>query len=392
MAATINELAARLNLNKATVSRILNGKGEGFSVQTRQRVLSMAVEMEYQPNLAARALATGDYLGMENRDSNVPRISLVVPNLSAPVILAVCQGVERQARQRGYQVLLASSEFGLAHEQELAEEHRQAGVKGVILYPVTRHRQEMAHDYIMAWPKDFPLVAIDIACEEWPCFRAQFDNYRLGYDMTMELIRHGHRNIVFMNAEPDRLHSSIHERRAGWQKACNELGFQISKSYDGWPVNMHEFVSFPPDHAEFEDIVKSLLQLSPSPDAVIAWNDVAAVHLTQALINAGIRVPHEIRVTGFDNEPLITRLFRPLFPTSMPDFVHLGEWAVENLIAMIDGTNAPVSAFDLTVPILWREPQLGSAQESSFSDVVVSSEPTRMAAFQAEAVGQALTN
>ncbi len=371
MASTINELAARLNLNKATVSRILNGKGDGFSAQTRQRVISMAVELDYQPNLAARALATGEPLSANKTDNSIPKISLVVPNLAAPVILNVCRGVERQARQCGYQVLLASSEFGLAHERELVEEHRRAGVKGVILYPVTRQREEVAQDYIMNWPQNFPLVAIDIACEEWPCFRAQFDNYQLGYDMTTELIRHGHQHIVFMNAEEERLHSSIHDRRRGWEKAHQDAGLTIEESYQGWPVNTHSFQSFPPDYIEFENIARSLLKLSPRPDAVIAWNDVAAVHLTQALINANVRVPQDIRITGFDDEPLITRLFRPLFPTSKPDFVQLGEWAVDNLIAMIEGSTSAVKLFDRSVPILWREPQFGSDQESSLSEVVV---------------------
>ena len=69
---------------------------------------------------------------------------LIVPNLNAPVIVDACRGIERRARQLGYQVLLASSEFGLEHERELIEQHIKTGVRGVVLYPVTRSAQDLA--------------------------------------------------------------------------------------------------------------------------------------------------------------------------------------------------------------------------------------------------------
>jgi len=84
----------------------------------------------------------------------------------------------------------------------------RSGTKGIILYPVTRMRKELDTDYLMRWDKRVPLVTLDICCEEWPCSRVLFDNYRLGYDMTRQLIAHGARHYcrshIASPSSPDR--------------------------------------------------------------------------------------------------------------------------------------------------------------------------------------------
>lgn len=288
------------------------------------------------------------------RSASTRYIGLIVPRLHAPVIVAACRGVERRARQCGYHVLLASSEYSLVRERELVEQQIQAGAKGIVLYPVTRRVEELAEDYLTRWSRDVPVVAMDIACEEWPCSRVLFDNYRLGYEMTQQLLRHGHRHIAFMHTAPERLHTSIHDRQRGWRAAMEEMGQPIPPAYEGWPVAVHDF-SPAPDASAYEAIAESLRHLRPRPDAVIAWNDDAAAHLIQALVNRGIRVPKEVRVTGFDCEAHVTRLFRPLFPTSRPDFVRLGELAVEALQEALTGRQAIPRLYYYPVPVLWRE-------------------------------------
>jgi DNA-binding LacI/PurR family transcriptional regulator len=104
-------------------------------------------------------------------------------------------------------------------------------------------------------------------------------------------------------------------------------------------------------------LAQSLLNLRPRPDAVIGWEDIASAHLIQALVNLNVNVPEEIRVTGFDCQPLITRLFRPLFPTSKPDFARLGELAVDALARRLDEARVQPRIYYYPVSVLWREPR-----------------------------------
>lgn len=337
---TQEELAQLYKVSRTTVVRALSQLAAEGCVYSRQ--------------------GSGVYIS-ENltSPSSLQCISMIVPELGPSVIVAVCRGVERRARQMDIPVLIASSESNIQREQELVEQHMQAGTKGIILYPVTRSRSDLQTDFLRQVQKVAPLVAIDISCEEWRCSRVIFDNYRAGYDMTQLLIRHGHRQIAFMHAHPDRLHSSIHDREQGWRDAMREACLEIPKNYDHWPVPIHDFNNLLKE-SDYSEFANSVLAMRPCPDTVIAWTDSAAATLIHAFTNLGVRVPEDIRVTGFDNDPMVTRLTRPLFPTTAPNFVRLGEVAVDVLKrTMSSGSQEPITYY-YSVPVLWRDSSVGT--------------------------------
>ena len=336
---TQEELAERFGVSRSTIVRTLSLlTAEGY-IQSQQG--SGVYVAERQPREAVR-----------------PCLSLVVPQLNATVIVQACRGVERQAQKMGFQVLLASSEGRIEREQELVEQHLQAGAKGVVLYPTTRRIAERECDYLTQLVPKIPIVAMDIACEEWPCSQVLFDNYRLGYEMTQQLLRHGHRHIAFMHISPTYRHTSLHERRRGWMAAMQDAGQQIPDAYLSWPNPFYDWGhSNGLGDTDTEALAEGALSLDPRPDAIIAWTDVEAAHLTQSLTSHGIAVPEQIRLAGFDSEPLITRLFRPLFPTSRPDFLRMGELAVEELTRLLRGASSQPRTYYYPVPILWREPR-----------------------------------
>ncbi len=298
-------------------------------------------------------------------------LSLIVPDLHAPVIIATCRGVERKARQLGYHVLLASSENQIESEQELVQQHLKAGARGIILYPITRYRSQIETDYLTHWDNPAPIVTLDIVCDEWRCSQVVFDNFRLGFDMTRQLIARGHKHILFMHTSPQKLHTSIHERARGWRAALEEARLPVPDSYTTWPDSEFDtLLKHSSRDADYLTTVDSLLALTPRPTAVIAWNDVAAAHLIQILLDKNIAVPHEIQVTGFDNEPLITRLFRPLMPTSKPDFLRLGEFGVETLDTLLSSSSKDMRCYTYPVPLLWRDVQADTPREKAFSERV----------------------
>ena len=354
---TQEELAARFGVSRSTIVRTLSRlTAEGY-IHSQQG--SGAYVAERLPKEAA-----------------MPCLSLVVPQLNATVIVQACRGVERQAQKMGFQVLLASSEGRIEREREVVEQHLQAGAKGVVLYPVTRFQPERECDYLTQLAQTVPVVAMDIVCEEWPCSCVLFDNYRLAYEMTQQLLRHGHRNIAFMHIARKYRHTSIHERERGWRAAMQDAGQPIPASYEGWPHSYDWGQPHPHGDADTDSLAESLLQLTPRPDAVIAWTDVEAAHLTQALVHQGISIPDEMLLTGFDSEPLVTRLFRPLFPTSRPDFVRMGELAVEELARILNGDHTPPRTYYYPVPIVWREPRLHSTRETGGADRFLTSQGT----------------
>ena len=101
------------------------------------------------------------------------------------------------------------------------------------------------------------------------------------------------------------------------------------------------------------------VELAPRPDAVIATRDTVAAHLIQALINCGVKIPGEVTVTGFDNDRHVARLFRPLFPTSRPDFIRLGQVGVDVMDNSIRTRNGRMRTHYLSVPIQWRDAHPG---------------------------------
>ncbi len=343
---TQEELARRYGVSRSTIVRVMSHLAAEGAIHSRQ--------------------GSGGYLSDKPRTLAQRKcLSLIVPDLHAPVTVATCRGVERKARQLGYHVLLGSSEFRLENEHELIQQHLQAGAQGVILYPVTRFRSQVETDYLTRWDNPTPIVALDIVCEEWNCSRVVFDNMQLGYDMTRKLISQGHRRILFMHTSAEYLHSSIHERAKGWRLALAEAGLPVPVSYETWPTPYYDLS---PNHSigdlDYSSIVDAILRLEPRPSAVIAWNDAAAASLIQALLDRGGISLDEIQVVGFDNEPLITRFFRPLMPTSKPDFIRLGEFAVETLEAISAGNSGHTRTYTYPVPLLWRDVQsrLGSEE------------------------------
>ncbi|WP_309717471.1 GntR family transcriptional regulator [Armatimonas sp.] len=267
--------------------------------------------------------------------------------LQNPVLQRIGFGVERRASELGYQALMASSQFSLTHEIQLIEQFIQMGVAGIVLYP-TRHLSDSTDPLETRW-REFPLVLADIGSATWGRSMVQIDNFRLGHDLTNVLLRHGHRNIAFLRSHSAHLHNSVTDRQRGWEVAHTRAGLTIPESYHGWPASLALAQGSSQEDCA-EAIVEELLKLSPRPDAIIAWDDPMAIALIGALQRNGIAVPEEVRVAGFDNYEA-GRFFQPPFPTTAPEFIRLGETAVELLDEQIRGLTTPPRTILLSATI-----------------------------------------
>lgn len=348
---TQEELAARFGVSRSTVLKSLARLTAEGRIQSRQGSGIYAVPVR------ASALPV-------EQDT----ISLLLPNLYEPIKAAACLGVERQARQRGCQVLLGITNFSIETERELIERHLAAGVKGIVLYPTARRQMDLATDFLTHWNGDVPLVTMDIACDAWNCSRVIFDNVQLGREMTNRLIEAGYRRIGCMHTTPDHLHSPIHDRARGWQMAMAEAGLEIPAAYHGWPAALGNFHAM--QGSDGDRLSESLLSLDPLPEAVMAWNDNFAAYLIRSLMRRGICVPEDVRVTGFDSLPAEMRLFLPPFPSSRPDFARLGEIALDVVLAEAERKQKTCHYYP--VPVVWQEEETGFSWRAEETAVVQS--------------------
>ncbi len=333
-----HELQQRFGASLPTIARALSVLTSEGLIRTRQGSGSFITSGSDAPATATGLISfiaqlTDDWLGVRSY-----------------------RGAERRARAYGYQLLTASATFSAENEAELIEHHLRAGAVGVVISPVARTSEQLENDFLKERWRDVPIVAIDLGLELWERPIVVFDNFRVGYDMTRALLDHGHRNIAFMHVTDSQFWRSVNERREGWETAMLEAGIEIPESYRGWPNEPHLEEWLKGIHKDFDGLVRSLLGLDPVPDAVISWEDHTAMHLIRALLKAGVDVPGEIRVAGFDDHDA-SSFFQPPFPTSRPDFGRAGEVAVDIIHRMLTGSYTHPRTYILPVPILWRDPQ-----------------------------------
>ncbi len=361
---TERELQLRMGVSRVTISRAMHLLAEQGIIEQRR--------------------GSGTYVRhIGTTAPPKPTLGFIAPYIapagfySGPLPSLVHMGIEERAGELGYQVISAASHYSVDTESQLIDHFRVSGAVGVILMPVTsdpkRSLERAHHDPLARRWRDTPIAVVDLGAPAWGRPMVCMNNYRLGYDMTVALIRHGCRRILFMDTNHSALHTSIHARRAGYQRAMEVNGLPIPPAYRLWPLTVTDFrpdlvlrlaaqeqlpgfnrTSDQDDMQLLRQLTDSLLTLDPLPDAVIAWEDATAMGLIRQVIERGIRVPDELRITGFDNH-MQGRYFQPAFPTSNPDLRLMGQYAVDMVDQMVAGVSPRLDTIQIPVNVLWRE-------------------------------------
>lgn len=268
----IKQVAALAGVSAATVSRTLAGKPVDPAM--RARVEAAVAETGYRPNLAARRL--------RSRDSGT--IGLIVADIRNPFFTAVSRAVEDAAFARGLRVILCNTDENEAKEQmylRLMEEER---VTGAIFAPTRASADKLARTRLA-----FPLVLIDRAAPASQHDAVVLDNAGACADLVRHLhSERGYRRIAgFFGAAS----TTGRERREGYERAMRGFGLEPDACLL--------------DHGNgFADAaVHALLNRPARPQALIASNGVMLLQMTRALLKAGLSIPGDIGIAGFDDEP-----------------------------------------------------------------------------------------
>lgn len=320
MSVTIYDIAREANVGIGTVSRVLNNSAN-VTTETRERVITVARKLNYQPHAFAQALA--------RKRSNT--LSAIIPFFTNYFFIEVLQGVQETLSSLGYDLIIHGANNQQQVSEYLQRSMRKGRVDGTLLFSL-----ELPENFVEEFRQQkVPLVLVDT-------FHPAFDSIRVdnagGATIATEhLISLGHRNIGMINAN---LQSApARERLASFRQTLQHAGIQIP---DGNIVNSAEEKNdgFSRESG-FRGMMEFLGRGLPLPTAFFVSSDIQAIGVLAALRERNIRVPEDVAIVSFDDVELaknfdLTTMRQPMFK--------MGELAVKKMIERIEHPEAPVSS------------------------------------------------
>ena len=306
-----DEFAKACGVAVDTVSKALNGHND-ISQATKEKVREAARQIGYMPNSAARALKT-------NRTYNlgVLFVDEAQSGLTHEFFAAVLDSFKRHAEGRGYDITFINHNIGHSHSSYL-EHCRYRGVDGVIAACVQFDDPEVVE---LAY-SNLPLVTVDHVFNNRMAILS--DNVGGTKALVQQAWACGHRRIAFIHGEK----TSVTENRiAGFYQACEELGLEIPEEY------VRDGVYHDVERCAEE--TRALLALPQRPTCIIFPDDFSALGGYNALAEAGLSIPDDISVMGYDGIYL-SRVVNPSLVTYQQNTAALGQTAADKLIELIE--------------------------------------------------------
>lgn len=304
---TIYDVAQALNISPSTVSRGLSDHPH-ISKETKKRIASVAAEMGYQHNKFASNL----------RKRRTETIGVVVPKLNSFFMASVIAGVEKLTQQYGYGMLISQSLESGKHEASCISTLFNSRVDGILI-SLSYDTENLEH-FNFLFKKNIPVVFFDRVAQCAGCTSVVIDNFKAGYEATSHLIGQGCRRIVHIGG--NLLRNVYSDRFRGYRQALDDYGIGFNKKL--------VFIS-DLEEGSVKGITNMLLEMNPRPDGIFTANDTTAVATIVELQKAGVIIPEEIAVAGFNDEP-ISRVIKPNLTTIHYPAREMGEVAALSLI------------------------------------------------------------
>jgi LacI family transcriptional regulator len=309
MAQTIKDVARLAGVSVSTVSRALNGS-RNITEETREKVLSTASALRFTPSSAARSLITG----------RTHTVGAVLPELYGEYFSELIRGIDLAAQERGLHLLLSSS-HGDAADAASALRALHGKVDGVLLMSLHADTRGSRLALLAGLPPGLPAVLVGTRLEASGHSSFVLDNHGGALALTRHLLAQGRRRIAFI-AGPEGNHEAA-ERLRGYRSALDEIGARELL----WPGDFTEASGFAAGG--------EIAALRQRPDAVFAASDMMAIGALAAFGAAGLEVPRDIALAGFDDTAL-GRYVVPALTSVRVQVARLGALALERLAREIE--------------------------------------------------------
>lgn len=277
-AVTIKDIARMLGISKSTVSRALIGRSD-VHPETKQKIIDLASQLNYEPNLLA--------INLKQHKTNT--IGVIVPETINRFFARAVGGIQKHADMAGVNVMICQSNESYISEKKNLQSLVSSRVDGIIV-SISRETDSSDHFQPLI-EKGIPLVFFDRVLEDIEASQVCTDNYEIAMQATEHLILQGCKRIAFV-AGPQHLLNSKH-RLKGYLDALRKHDLPIKESYI-----LHSHYR----SDKVEEYTHYLINLPQPPDAVFAINDYAAIEMMHVMKKAGLRIPQDIAVIGFNNE------------------------------------------------------------------------------------------
>ncbi len=335
----LEDIAKELNVSKTLVSMVINGKGDayGISKKTQEKVLAKAGEMEYTPNVFARALRTGK--------SHL--IALLVADISNPFYSNIAKHVEKELASKGYNLMICSTDENVEREEKLislfAEQHM---IDGLIIATTNTSGEYFKKERL----RHFPIVFIDRYLPDIESNYVVANNYQGSLEITELLIQKGCKNILALNITPSHI-SSLTERVKGYKDALKKHNIPFKDE------NLLE-ISFDNIQNDVKEKLTKLLKQGQKIDAIYTLNN----HIATACLNVFNEIGFDAKKEGvyfasFDDISLFDFVKPNIISVSQP-LEKIGIEAANLAIHLIDSKGTDASTFKkivLPTSIIYRD-------------------------------------
>lgn len=311
---TLLDIAKKLKLNPATVSRALNNHPR-ISAKTKALVVSVAGQLNYRPNRVATSLQSGK--------SQI--IGVMIPSADINFFGSVVHGIESMASTSGYNIIIYQTNESTAYEQKGLQTLIDASVDGIIA-SIAKETTDFSH-YDEIKLKNIPLVLFDRGNDKLGVSSVVIDDYDGAFKATEHLINQGYKRIAHISG-PQHI-QIFKDRFMGYRKALEQHHLPFHES-----MVMKGDISIEAG----SQAAKKLLSLPLPPDAIFAVEDFTALGAIKVLKENGIKIPEDFGIVGFANE-LFGAHITPSLSTIDQQTIKMGKEAFKLLLSLINQKN-----------------------------------------------------
>jgi LacI family transcriptional regulator len=301
---TIIDIAKAIGCSASTVSRALHDHTD-ISIQTREAIKSVASKMNYHPNLLAQ--------GFAKKQTNT--IGVIIPNLETTFFSIMLSGIQNVATSYGYKVMICQSNESFKMEVANIQTLMSNWIDGLLICH-TMETESFEHIKLQM-NKGIPIVHFYRVCMKTNTSKVQADDSKGAEQITEHLIEQGCRNIAILVGSKNLLITT--KRLKGYSNALKKHNLPFNEE-------MIAYTNF--TQQATNDAIDNWLQMDKKPDAIFSISDKCAVYTIMRLKAKGIKIPDEICVAGFGNDPM-GEVIEPSLTTYDTQTLKIGETAAE---------------------------------------------------------------